>query len=293
MSHNAHLAEADTELAALLAKIPRTEPPNDINLRRKLFNELALPKVQACYKADAPDAFVLGSVEVEDYLLRRISVELQLVTVNVEYRLAPEYPYPNGLNDGYVALKWVTANAKWLSVSLEKGFIIAGCSAGGNLAASLALRARDDPFFLKTPLTGQLLQIPQVLHPEAWPEGYDLYSREQNKDSAFVSRAEQLQFSKLYKGPTLDPAYSVLLAPEHRGLPRTYVQVCGADILRDEGLLYEKKLKESGVKTKLDVYPGVPHGAHVLFQSIPACKKMNQDFDNGLKWLLRRPPSRT
>lgn len=55
MSQNAHLAEADPELAALLTKLPRTEPPSDINVRRKIFNEVALPKVQACYKADAPD----------------------------------------------------------------------------------------------------------------------------------------------------------------------------------------------------------------------------------------------
>ncbi|CAL1713862.1 unnamed protein product [Somion occarium] len=340
MAHNAHLSQPDPELAALLAHIPHAPPPSDITVRRNAFNTFALPKIQAVFKTNAPDAskyrvedhkvpvegaeilvraiiptpnpsdanesqtyplmvwmhpggYVLGSIEMEDYLLRRISVEFQLTIVNVEYRLAPEFPYPTGMNDSYAALKWAASHTALLSASLDKGFIISGCSAGGNFAASLSIRARDDPFFVNRPLTGQLLQLPQVLHPEAAPERFkdELYSREQNKDAPLLTWAEVVEFTKIYKAPLDDPQYSVLLASDHRDLPPAYIQVCGLDTLRDEGLLYEKILRDAGVQTKLDVYPGLPHGGHILLPSASISVKVNKDFEKGLRWLLHRQES--
>ena len=76
MSENAHLAEADPELAALLAKIPRPEPPSDIYARRKIFNEIALPKVQACLKSNAPDGASLFTSQYSQTLLSPTRVEV-------------------------------------------------------------------------------------------------------------------------------------------------------------------------------------------------------------------------
>lgn len=99
-------------------------------------------------------------------------------------RLAPEYPFPIGHNDAYESLKWVCSiatllsfyvlissqavnNCASLNASPSLGLIVGGCSAGGNLATSVALRARDDPFFSTQPITGQLIQVPQTIHPDA------------------------------------------------------------------------------------------------------------------------------
>lgn len=107
-------------------------------------------------------------------------------------------------------------------------------------------------------------------------------------DGPYLSKKDAERFSELYQADPLDPRYSVLLAPSHSGLPPAYIQVSGLDPLRDEGILYEKVLRESGVKTKLDVYPGLPHGGHIIFPTTSLSAKVNQDFNAGLQWLLNR-----
>ncbi|KAH9940111.1 Alpha/Beta hydrolase protein, partial [Epithele typhae] len=112
----------------------------------------------------------VGTVNTEDYMLRRLTVNFKMVTVNADYRLAPEHPFPTGLNDCLAALKWVVQNVASLKADLEKGFIVGGHSAGAMLSAALAHEARDDPLFRSTPITGQLLREPIVVTPQVVPE---------------------------------------------------------------------------------------------------------------------------
>ncbi|KAI0077157.1 hypothetical protein K474DRAFT_1707592 [Panus rudis PR-1116 ss-1] len=235
--------------------------------------------------------YFLGSIRLDDYLLRRVAVDNRVVIVNVDYRLAPEFPFPTGLNDGFAAMKWAVENAAKFSASPSRGFVIGGSSAGGNMSAALALRARDDPFFTNgKKVTGQLLSIPQVVHPEADLGKYkaEILSREQNKDAPFLTLQDVISCAQIYGAPPTDPYYSVLLAPSHKGLPPAYLQVCGYDPLRDEGLLYEKVLKENGVPTKLDVYPGFPHEGHYSLNNTKPAKKFTDDLKAGLRWLLEQ-----
>jgi len=164
---------------------------------------------------------------------------------------------------------------------------VAGASAGGNLATVLAHRVRDDPFFEGRRVTGQLLQIPCVVHPDAYPEKFkaELQSCEKIRDPLLDKRIIPDLYAK-YAAPPSDPECSPLLYPSHKGLPPTFLQVCGADPLRDEALLYEKVLREDGVKTKLHVYPGVGHGFYVLIPHSSAALKFDRDFRDGLGWLL-------
>ncbi|THH12725.1 hypothetical protein EW146_g7428 [Bondarzewia mesenterica] len=120
-------------------------------------------------------AWISGFALMDDYILRHICVELQIVIVNVDYRLAPEYPFPIGVNDCYAGLKWAASNNVLLSADLSKGFIVSGFSAGGSLAAVMALRARDDPFFKARPLTGQILHCPLTIHPDAYPDRHESF----------------------------------------------------------------------------------------------------------------------
>ncbi|KAJ6584896.1 Alpha/Beta hydrolase protein [Mycena capillaripes] len=233
-----------------------------------------------------------GGVELDDYQLRAICVELQISILNVDYRLAPENPHPTGLNDSYAVLKWAAVSPELFSADLKKGFIVAGLSAGGHLAAVITHKARDDPFFSDKKLTGALLQIPAVLNPNAVPEKYksSLLSLEQNKLGPGLSKESIIWSMAQLGGDPADPEVSPLLYPSHKGLVPTVIQVCGLDPLRDETLLYEKLLKEEGVKTKLTIYPGVPHAFQYMFPSIKMGLKWEEDYRAGLRWLLDGAP---
>ncbi|KAL4242887.1 AB hydrolase superfamily protein [Abortiporus biennis] len=226
-----------------------------------------------------------------DDFLRPTVVKLQVVLISVDYRLAPEFPFPTGLNDSYAALKWALENAAVLKIYPSKGVLVGGASSGANFAGAIALRARDDHFF-KQPgfsVTGQVLRVPSVVHPGAdIPEEYkkELLSMEQNKDVPILNKSDILQIIEYYQAPPNDPDISILLAPSHSGLPPAFFQIAGYDTLRDEGILYEKVLKESGVQTKIEIYPGVPHGGPSPFPHLPAATKCANDFDKGLEWLL-------
>ncbi|KAI0053262.1 hypothetical protein FA95DRAFT_1601282 [Auriscalpium vulgare] len=231
--------------------------------------------------------WIFGDVDQDDYLLRIYSTELQIVTVNVDYRTAPEYTFPTQWDDSFAALKWVASNATSISVSLDKGFVVGGLSAGGNLAATSTHRARDDSFFKDKPLTGTYLGYPVIVHMDAYPEKYkdQLLSMEQNKDAPMLTRDAMRFLWDTAKAPPEDPMSSPLLYPSH-GLPPAYIQVCGLDPVRDEGILYEHVLREVGIATRLDAYPGVPHVFNVSNPGIKAATKFEADTLEGLKWLL-------
>jgi len=232
---------------------------------------------------------VWGTLKSDDYRLRILCDEMRITIVNVEYRLAPEHPFPASWDDGYAAAKWVAQNASLLSASLEKGFIVGGASAGGNLAATVAHRARDDPVFAKTPITGQLLQCGAYVHPEAtFPEYQsELLSTEELKDDPFLSRAGRITFSGWTKAPRTADGYSVLLR-DHTGLPPAFLQIAGRDPLRDEQFLYAKLLEKEGINTKVEVYPGLPHCFNYGFPGFAQAVKFENDVREGIKWLLGR-----
>ncbi|KAF7333119.1 Abhydrolase-3 domain-containing protein [Mycena venus] len=221
--------------------------------------------------------WAFGGLDTNDFDLRILSVELRLVIINVDYRLAPEHHFPTGLNDCYAALKWTVENARKIGGSTEKGFLVCGASSGANLAAAVAHRSLKDPFFENHKVTGQILQIPALVHPAAYPPEYasELLSYEQNKNAPILSK-ELMDF--LYR---LSP-----LLTDPTGLPPSYLQICGLDPLRDEGLLYKRLLREQGVLTKLDIYPGVPHGFHAILPGMRAAKKWEEDLRQGIKWVF-------
>ncbi|KAI0738335.1 alpha/beta-hydrolase [Daedaleopsis nitida] len=232
--------------------------------------------------------FMVGDLEMDDFHLRTIGVELQLAIVNVDYRLTPEYQFPTAHDDCYAAMKWVVEQAAELKLSLDKGFIIGGDSAGGNLSAALAVRARDDPFFAAHPLTGQYLREPSVVIPGAVPDKHKdvLRSMKECKYPPFLDEDKVLMYMNLYGAQPASILMSPLLAESHSGLPPAFVQVMECDPLRDEGILYERLLREAGSATKLVRYPGCPHGFHYSFPGISATAKVDQDEREGLKWLL-------
>ncbi|KAL0578350.1 hypothetical protein V5O48_003665, partial [Marasmius crinis-equi] len=227
--------------------------------------------------------FILGGLDMDDYFLRRLAVDHQIVVVNFDYSLAPEHPFPIPVDDSFAALKHIAANQEEFSADLSKGFIVSGQSAGANIAAVLAHLALKEPVFKQHPLTGQFLMYPLVVHPSAYPEKFasSLLSYNELTDVVGLTKGTMDSLWAFYKPEPSDPRASPLLFPSHGGLPPTYVQVAGMDPLRDEGLLYEKVLKEAGVKTKVDVYPGVPHGFHMINPQLEIAQKQSKDTKAG------------
>ncbi|KAI0761264.1 Alpha/Beta hydrolase protein [Trametes elegans] len=238
--------------------------------------------------------FVAGTLRHDDTYLRTLCVDLQVSIVSVGYRLAPEHPFPTGFNDAYAGLKWAATHTSMLNASPEKGFVVGGTSAGANLSAAVALRARDDPFFAPgsgRELTGQMLQTPQVIHPEASPGRFapELRSMEEQANAPFLTARKVLAFTRALRAPPDDPRASPLLAPSHAGLPRAFVQVFGLDPLRDEGLAYARVLREAGVETQVKTYVGAPHTFDLVFPDSKLAIRVLREFSEGLRWLLGRP----
>ncbi|GJJ13703.1 hypothetical protein Clacol_007959 [Clathrus columnatus] len=235
--------------------------------------------------------FVVGDIDDDDVFLRNTAVHSRIVCVQGDYRKAPEYPFPAAVDDSYAALKWALSNSSELSIDISKGFIVAGASAGGILAAVLAHRGLKDPE-IKGKITGQILLIPTLISPFAYPEKFksELLSLDKDEDKHMLTKRDFPRGYEAYHGDlhATNLEVSPLLAESFRGLPPAYIQIAGLDLLRDEAFLYERLLRDAGVPTKLDVYPGVPHGFYVVFKELTATKKQEKDFATGLDWLLGR-----
>lgn len=192
-------------------------------------------------------------------------------------------------------LKWAAASATEFNTNLDLGFILGGTSAGANMTAILANLARDQCF--SPPLTGLYMSIPVIYAPFFVP-GTDqhLYlSQKQDMGTPLLSHEANEMFLKALALDENHPYQQMFRHSEtHAGLPPTYFQVCGMDPIRDDALAYERTLrKEHGIRTKVDVYPGLPHAFWVFLPTFKATKKFRQDQLEGLGWLPGRKPDMT
>ena len=196
--------------------------------------------------------FVMGSIGIMDNVARELAHGTGAVVVSVEYRLAPESPYPAGLDDCETVTRWASASADRFDVSPES-VVVGGESAGGNLAAAVALRLRDAG---DLSLAGQVLIYPAVA-------GRSHYPSREEFDGLVISRTAGDQFWAAYSGGSDldDDPYAVpLAAPDLSGLPPALVVLGGCDMLRDEGRAYATRLRADGVDVEEVCYAGQPHG---------------------------------
>ncbi|TVY68913.1 AB hydrolase superfamily protein B1A11.02, partial [Lachnellula suecica] len=113
-------------------------------------------------------------------------------------------------------------------------------------------------------------------------------SREQNKDAPVLSSDMMKFFDEMYKADSKSPLVSPTCFKSHKGLPPTYFQICGLDPLRDEAIIYNDILKEEGVKTKVDFYPGLPHSFWSWWLDADFTKKYQEESLEAVKWLLEQ-----
>lgn len=201
-------------------------------------------------------AFVLGDLEFEHPRCLEMARQTEAVVVSVDYRLAPEHPFPAPFEDCWAALQWVCQSGD-LGVDPDR-IAVAGASAGGTLAAAVCLMARDRggprPCF-------QLLIYPAI------DDRMNTRSMEE-----FITipgwnriRSEHMWSHYLGKDRSRVPPYAApARADEVGGLPPTYIMTAELDALRDEGIFYAHRLIETGVPTELHHYPGTFHGFDTL-----------------------------
>jgi acetyl esterase len=194
-------------------------------------------------------AFVLGDLDHEDESCYALARAAQCVIVAVDYRLAPEARYPMPLEDCYSALRWLVDNAGQLAVDTRR-VGVCGCSAGGALAAGLALLARDRG--------GPSLGLQMLLHPVLDASMSSESMRPEINDD---HEAQGLMWEYYLGGPRAEaPVYASPASCEDLvGLPPAYIAVAEFDALRDEGIRYAQRLTSAGVSTELHLWPGAPH----------------------------------
>ncbi|KAL2864250.1 alpha/beta hydrolase [Aspergillus lucknowensis] len=209
------------------------------------------------------------------------------VVVNIDYRLAPEHPFPTAVYDAYDVVRWTAANYEEIGANPAAGFIVGGNSTGATLGAIIALLARDEE--LNPPLTGQLLSIPSVVDPSVVPKEYEeeLLSREQNADAPYYLN----KLNSVFQGR---PSFSFCFVQGHQRLTESScIQsgpciICGLDPARDDGFIYDQALRNAGVKTRVDVYPGLPHAFWAFLPQLEATRQYEEDLAAGIEWLLDR-----
>lgn len=198
--------------------------------------------------------FVVCSLDTHDAMCRNLCGGSGAVVVSVDYRLAPEHKFPAGLDDCLFATRWVAEHAAALNGDASR-IVVAGDSAGGNLAAAVALRVRDEG---GPKLAGQLLIYPVTdYHSPGTP------SYAENAEGYGLSRAGMAWFWHHYLADPKDamhPHASPLRAASLAGLPPALVYSAEYDVLRDEAELYAKRLADADVPVRVQRWEGVNHG---------------------------------
>jgi acetyl esterase/lipase len=216
--------------------------------------------------------YVMGVPEMNDARNRQLARDVGCAVLSVDYRLAPETPFPGGIEDCYAALLWLHRHAAQLGVDAER-IAISGESAGGGLAASLALLARDRG---EVPVCFQQLIFPMIddrtgsvgqAHPYA---GEFLWTAASNR------YAWKALLNGAPGGDSVSAYAAAARAPNLAGLAPAFIAVGALDLFVDEDIDYARRLIHAGVRTELHVYPGAFHG-YLLAPHARVTRQAEQD----------------
>jgi acetyl esterase/lipase len=250
------------------------DPPVPVRVHRPKDAGDLLP----CMYSIHGGGYILGTYDMDDGLFDRLSPKVGLLGVSVEYRLAPETPYPTPLEDCYRGLKWVYDHAEELGVDASR-IGIGGTSAGGGLAAALALLARDRG---EVPVWFQLLDCPMLDDRQyTWSsrlDGLEVWNKSANE------LGWRSYLGDLYGRSDLPYYAAPARAIDLSGLPPAFVSVGGVDGFLAEDVDYAVRLMQAGVPTELHVYPGAPHG-YALVPDSAVARQSRRDIDG---WLTRQ-----
>ncbi len=262
-------------------------PPAAPDVRVLVYLPRQGPRPLGCLVWIHGGGYVLGSADADELQVKTIVSQVGCALVSVDYRLAPEAPFPAPVEDCYAALAWVNQHASELGVDPHR-IAIGGASAGGGLAAALALLARDRGEFV---VTFQLLLVPMLddrtvsasdPHPYTgeftWTRARNLFGW-----SALLGQAPG--------GADVSPYASPARATSLEGLPAAYLATGALDLFLEEDMEYARRLTRAGVSTELHVYPGAFHGFGRA-ASARVSRAYQRDFLQALGRALEPAPAR-
>ncbi|MFT4066884.1 alpha/beta hydrolase [Paraburkholderia sp.] len=220
--------------------------------------------------------FVIGNLDTHDHVCRDLCVASGAAVIAIDYRLAPEHRFPAAVDDCLAAVRWIERNADELSVDPSR-IVVAGDSAGGNLATVTALRIRDEG--------GPALRAQVLVYPVTDYHTPPTRSYLDNQSGYSLTRAAMIRFWDDYLASGNDatnPHACPLRAPSLAGLPLALVVTAGYDPLRDEGEAYARRLSDAGVETTLWRYDGLIHG---FFRMGSACATAREALLRTAGWI--------
>lgn len=220
-------------------------------------------------------AWMQGSPETHADITARIAADAAMTVISVDYALAPEHPFPAAIDQCNAVARWVHAKAATLGIDPDR-IAVGGDSAGGNLAAALALDLRGS----EVALTGQLLIYPACDFDQSRP------SYTENANAPLLQTRGMDLVNALYSPDTAqlhnNPRVAPLVAASHAGLPPAYIAVAQNDPLRDSGLAYAEALQAAGVPVTLDHGEGLIHG---YMRAMEFCEASRQSLRTMSAWL--------
>ena len=200
---------------------------------------------------------ILGDLDHDDAVARKLTLELGAVTVSVDYRLAPEFPFPAGLEDCYATLRWMADSAADLGFDPQR-LVIYGGSAGGALALATTLLARDRGF---SGIRFVMAPYPMLDYRNETPSSYEVI------DVGVWDRALNIEAWQHYLGPNpvdVSPYASLALAKDLSNLPPLFIDTGDIDLFRDEIITFVQRLMQAGVVVEFHLYPGSFHASEII-----------------------------
>ena len=208
---------------------------------------------------------VLGNMDGEDPVASTICERVDAVVVSVEYRLAPEHPYPAPVEDCYAGLAWMARNAAELGFDPDR-LAVYGGSAGGGLTIATSMLARDRGF---PALRFQMPIYPMIDDRNETPSSHEI------TDIGIWDRSANIEAWQWYLGNGEPDQYAApARAEDLAGLPATFIDVGTVDLFRDEDIAFATRLMQAGVPTELHVNPGAYHAAEMLAPEAPLSERI-------------------
>lgn len=276
-------------LRAVMGTRPVEPPPSDVVIEARSVPtpEGEVPVLVYSRGAQTPQAgllwihgggYLFGSAE--DDRARGIAEQLDCVVVSVDYRLAPEHPFPAASNDCLAALRWMADNAAALNIDPTR-LALGGASAGGGLAAGLALRVRDEG---GPDLALQLLLYPMIDNLHDTPSGQYTNHPVWNRQTSFNAWEMYLDGEP---GKDASPYAAASRATDLSNLPPAYICVGSEDLFRDEDIEYARRIIDAGGVCELSVYPGLFHGGDGFMPQAGVCQRLERGFIHALGQRLK------
>ena len=224
--------------------------------------------------------WVLNNIDTHDGICRNLTRLSGWVTVSVDFRLAPEHPFPAAIEDCLAALKWTIGNSTHLGSTPDR-IVVAGDSSGGNLATVITQLAYAQE---QTSLAGQILIYPVTDYLIPGTDSYREFAKGYSLDRDFME-----WFWNHYLPQGTDPyqaRLSPLRADDLSHLPPTLVLTAEFDPLRDEGEAYARRLQDAGVTTQLSRYDGMMHGFLIQYDRLDKGRFALEEISSWLRSLL-------